>query len=487
MCELVYYLRMKSTMYQFSFSTGLIFFVSGVCYLLSGSIGYQTTALILLLAIAFLSLFAEIRLILFAALLSSLIWNFFFIPPRFTFTIGSTQDELMFLSYFIIAAITGILTVRIRIREERATALFTLTRQLTSAKNQDEVAETAVKNITTFFHSEVAIFLSQPDGDIFTQAHPKSTYAISEKEFSVAAWVYWNEKKAGKFTDTLPFATATYFPITGPRYPLGVIGVKPNSGKQFSIDQESLLQNFIAQIASTLEREQLNEHAKRTIAYAESEKLYKTLFNSISHELRTPIAAIVNASEALNSSNQKELVEEIDTAADRLNRLVENLLDMARLESGLLAPKKDWCNIRDIVNTSLKKLQKELLHHKVMVAIPDTLPLIKLDFGLIEQTITNLLHNASQYTPPETSIEISAAIRENECVITIHDHGVGFSKDAQNKIFEKFYRAPGTKAGGTGLGLSIVKGFIEAHKGTITASNHASGGALFEMTLPLNL
>ena len=232
---------------------------------------------------------------------------------------------------------------------------------------------------------------------------------------------YWNEKKAGKYTDTLPSANAMYYPVSGPRYPLGVVGVKPRDGKQFTMDQESLLENFIAQIAATLEREQLNEIAKRTIVYAESEKLYKTLFNSISHESCTPITAIMNASEGLlftkeTSSNHlnDDLLLDIHTAAERLNRLVENLLDMTRLESGQLALKSDWCDVRDIVNTSLKKLEKELSHHTVRIGIPENLPLVKLDFVLIEQVITNLLYNASLYTPPDSQVDIDVHIDNHE-------------------------------------------------------------------------
>ena len=167
----------------------------------------------------------------------------------------------MFVAYFAIAAITGTLTARIRarekvvrIREERATALYTLTRDLSNAQNQDEVAKAAVTNIRKFFNAEVAVFLSDPDGEIFTKAHQASTFTTDEKEFGVAAWVYWNEKKAGKFTNTLPFATATYYPMSGPRYPLGVVGVQFKEGGRVTLDQETLLENFVRQIASTLER-----------------------------------------------------------------------------------------------------------------------------------------------------------------------------------------------------------------------------------------
>jgi two-component system sensor histidine kinase KdpD len=390
------------------------------------------------------------------------------------------------------------LTARVRAREktvhsreERATALFTLTKQLTAAKTQNEVAEAAVRNIASYLNSEVAILLGEPDGDIFTKAHGASTFHVDEKEFGVAAWVYWNEKKAGKYTDTLPSANAMYYPISGPRYPLGVVGVKPRDGKQLTMDQESLLENFIAQIAATLEREQLNEIAKRTIVYAESEKLYKTLFNSISHELRTPITAIMNASEGLLFTNKTssghlndDLLIDIHTAAERLNRLVENLLDMTRLESGQLALKSDWCDVRDIVNTSLKKLEKELSQHIIQIAISEDLPLVKLDFVLIEQVITNLLYNASLYTPHGSLIDIDVHLDKQKLIIVISDNGPGFPAEALNKLFDKFYRVPGTRTGGTGLGLSIARGFVEAHKGSIAVSNKTTGGAQFTIQLP---
>lgn len=477
---------------QYSISALIVFVSALICYPFSEYIGYQTVSLILLLIVALLPLQFGVGPVLLAAGLSAMLWNFFYIPPQFTFAIGLPQDILMFLTYFAIAAVTGTLTARIRVREQsirqrelHSSALFALTKHLTAAKTQDEVAEAAVKNISAFFSTEVAIFLSQPDGDIFTAAHRSSMFMVDEKEFSVAAWVYWNEKKAGKFTDTLPSSVSTYYPISGPRYPLGVIGVKNKDGKQFNIDQETLLQNFIAQIASTLEREQLNELAKRTIVYAESEKLYRTLFNSISHELRTPIAAIISATESLTHGGNDENISEIQTASERLNRLVENLLDMTRLESGQLAPKLDWCDINDLFRSSVQKLKNELKEHSVTVCVDEGMPLVKLDFGLMDQVITNLLFNASLYTPSGTGITLTAVMNDHNCIFTVSDNGPGFPVESLNRLFEKFYRIPGSRTGGTGLGLSIARGFVEAHNGTISAANKQSGGAEFIISIPV--
>ena len=484
---------------QYFFAAAIVCTVALVCFPLSSFLGYQTVSLILLLTIALMPLNLGAGPVLLAATLSAFLWDFFFIPPRFTFYIGSGQDILMVIAYFAIATVTGTLTARIRAREkavrqreEHATALYSLTKDLAKASGQDEVARMAVANIKKFFGTEVAIFLSEPDGDIFTQAHPASSYNVDQKEFTIPAWVYWNEKKAGKFTDTLPSAQATYYPMSGPRYPLGVVGIKPQNDRPPGTDQETLLQNFISQIASTLEREQLNELAKKSIAFVESERLYNTLFNSISHELRTPVAAIISAAESLrdrsvlnNQDLRSDLVTEIHTAAERLNRLIDNLLDMARLESAKISPKFDWCDIHDILNAAVRKLERELSPHTVTIDIAAEMPLMKLDFILVEQAITNLLHNASIYTPPGSAITIRAFQEGGNCIVIISDNGPGFPNDALPRIFEKFYRVPGTGAGGTGLGLSIAKGFIEAHNGSIKVENRQGGGAQFTIMLPL--
>jgi two-component system, OmpR family, sensor histidine kinase KdpD len=490
--------RLHSRPAHYAAAAAIVCGVAALSYPVHWTIGYQTVSLILLLTVALLSLKLGAGPVLLGAAISALVWNYFFIPPQFTFAIKSGQDILMFFSYFAIAAIAGTLTARIRaremavrMREERATALYSLTRDLSNAQNQDDVARTAASNIHKYFTADVALFLSDADGEVFTSAHPASTFPLDEKEFGVAAWVYWNEKKAGKFTDTLPFATATYYPMSGPRYPLGVIGVRLADKERLTLEQERLLENFIRQIASSLEREQLNEMAKKSIASVEAERLYKTLFNSISHELRTPIAAIVSASEGLldqtTSSREeirRDLAGEVHTAAERLDRLVENLLDMTRLESGRIAPRRDWCDMRDLISASLRKLERELAGHRVTVSVPDDFPLVKLDFGLVEQAITNLLHNASLYTPAGTEVRIGVTQKDRNCIITIEDRGPGFTREALARLFEKFYRVPGTHAGGTGLGLSIVRGYVEASGGTVTAGNAPEGGAIFTITLP---
>ncbi len=489
-----------SGLIQYAAVTGIVLAVSALCYPFSDLLNYQSISLVLLLTVALLPLRFGVGPVLLAAGLSALTWNYFFIPPRFTFMITHPQDVLMVFTYFAIATITGALTVRVRAREravrsreERAVALYTLTNSLSSAKDQNGVAEAAVSNISRFFNADVAVFISDLDGDFAPTPNAASTYRPADKELGVASWVHWNEKRAGRFTETLPFSAATYYPLSSPRYPLGVIGVKLRDERRLPIDQETLLGNFLSQISSALEREFLNELTKRSIAVAESERLYTTLFNSISHEMRTPITALIGASEGLlddgvdkQPESRRILAEEVQAAAERLDTIVQNLLAMTRVESGLIQPKLDWADVRDLVNASASRLTRELAGHPLTLDVSQTMPLVKVDFPLMEQVLQNLLRNAAMHTPSGTSIVVRAFQDGSECVITVEDNGPGFPQDGLKQAFEKFYRVPGSRTGGIGLGLSIARGFVQAHKGTIAVENCPGGGAKFTIRLPLH-
>ncbi len=470
--------------------------LAGLCYPLSQFIGYQTVSLILLFAVALLSLRFGIGPVIGAAAMGALLWNFFFIPSSFAFAIGLPQDALMFAAYFVIAAVTGVLTTRIRareravrVREEHAVALYTLTKELSIAHSLDDVVVVAVKNFKRFFDADAVVCLSESDGDLFTKPHPASSLMIDEKDFSVAAWVYWNERRAGKFTETLPSVQATYYPFSGPRYPLGVIGVKRSSDLRLNIEQETLLENFISQISSSLEREQLNDLTRKTLIVAESERLYKNLFESISHEFKTPIAIILGSAEHLMDSDRRdeaasrELAQDIHQAGSRLDHFVANLLDMTRLESGMLKPKLDWCDLSDIIRSTVQKHAGELSRHNMTVEVDSAAPLVKLDHDLMEQVLWNLLNNAALYTPAGTNITIAARVENDTATITVCDDGPGIPPEASEKIFQKFYRVAGSKSGGTGLGLSIARGFVEAMGGKLTLVNRPAGGACFAITL----
>ncbi|MCC6396803.1 MAG: DUF4118 domain-containing protein, partial [Bacteroidetes bacterium] len=490
--------EIHSGIQQYLISVAIVLAISLALVPLRPALGYQTISLILLLTVVLLPLKLGAGPVLLAAVLSAIIWDFFFIPPQMTFAIDHLHDVMMFGLYFCVAAVTGVLTARIRakeravrVREQHASALYGLTKDLSVARSLDEVVRAAVESIKKYFQSDAVVLLSQTDGDIFTEAHPASTFIIDQRDFGVAAWVYWNEKDAGRFTDTLPSTRATFYPLSGPRYPLGVVGVHDPSGKRLTADQEALLRSFLGQISSAIEREQLHDLARKTLVVAESERLYKTLFDSLSHEFRTPVAAILGATDQLQQERQfadgpnAEIVKDMHDAATRLNHLVQNLLDMTRLESGLLKIKRDWCDVGDLVGTAVRKVEDLLRNYRMTIQVAESLPLIRADQGLLEQALVNILHNVSVHAIGATEVTISANVDQDDCVLVVSDNGQGIPPAELEKVFGKFYRGQGAKRGGTGLGLSIAQGIVLAHGGTLWCANRSGGGAQFILRLPL--
>jgi two-component system sensor histidine kinase KdpD len=303
-----------------------------------------------------------------------------------------------------------------------------------------------------------------------------------------------SSQRAGRFTDNIPtISDVTYLPLFTKERKLGVVGLLFPENSSIDQETDSLLTAFISQIGVAVEREYLKELAKQNLVIAESEKLYKTLFDSVSHELKTPITTILGAVSSFKDdkiTNNKtvfyKLINETNIAAERLKRLVENLLDITRLESGTLRLKKEWHSIADLINSALYKIKVESTEHRINCRIEENTGLCNFDYPLLEQALINIIHNSIEYTSPNNITEIIAERKKDQIVITISDNGAGFPEGELKNIFKKFYRLPGTKAGGTGLGLSIAKGFIEAHGGTITAINRKNGGAEFIISLPIN-
>ncbi len=483
----------KSGFAQYVMSACIVFAVALVCYPISEYAGYQSIALILLLVVSLLPLIMGPGPVLLAALLSPVIWNYFFVPPKFTILISRSEDILMFGMFFVIALVTGILTNKIREREkamkqreERAVALYNLANDLSNAEGLEDVVEKSAGNIRKVFMSESFIALADEEGKL---GFGKET-GISEKEKSVAEWVFANGRKAGKFTDSLPFAEYVYYPLAGPRGKYGIAAVKFDEKIRY-MEQESLLENFLKQTGSAVERELLNKKAGKSLILEESEKLYRTLFDSISHELKTPIAAIMGAvsflleKKELKNDSARELYGEINTASERLNTLVENLLDMARLESGKLALNIQPCDARDLANSAVEKSGITGKIKDIEIDVPGNMPLVSADYNLIEQALINILHNIPSYTPEGTAVTIQFTFDTSCVCISVSDNGNGVPEKDLNHIFEKFYRLDRKNTGGTGLGLSITKGIIEAHKGTINALNLKNGGLKFTIKLPL--
>jgi two-component system sensor histidine kinase KdpD len=486
-----------SNIRQYFVSSLIVVLIATICFSIKEFIGYQVVSFALLFVVSALAFFFGTGPILLAATLSALIWDFFFIPPPYTLHVDKPEDMLMLIMFFIIALLSGVLTSRIkrqemkiRIREERTNALYQLTRELSTANGVEEVITIAKNDIKKYFNLNSRILLISENNDLEYTSRKNGNFTISKNDMSVASWTFQHSTKAGKHTDTLPSSNYTFYPLKGNQMNLGVVAIQQEV--VFTQGEEQFWETFISQISGKFEREYLRNMAKQAFLLNESDKLYKTLFNSISHELRIPVATIMGASDSLLTSQhpqeiQKELSNEIFKASKRLNRLIENLLNMSRLESGRITPRLDWCDIHDLINKVTETLQEELKPFQLHIVIPDDMPFVKIDFGLMEQVLYNLIYNATQYASSSTNLRVKAFYDNGIMTLQVMDRGPGFPAREISLIFNKFYRVEGSKAGGTGLGLSIAKGFTEAHKGTITVENRENGGAKFTIKIPTDI
>jgi two-component system sensor histidine kinase KdpD len=472
--------------------------VSAICYITKDLIGYRVVSLTLLLVVSLLAVFLGTIPILIASTLSALIWDFFFIPPHFTFHIGSTEDILMLAMFFIVALLNGILTSRIRRqeirarqREEKTDALYQLTKELLVSSSIEETVSVAEKYLWQYFKIGNVAIVTGGEGEM--QICPVSYGGLTQESINreIAEWVLQNSDKAGRHTDNFSESGLTFYPLVGGEKAIGVICFSL-SGRPAAAE-EQFLEAFVALISGKVERELLSLMAKDAFILSESDKLYKTLFSSISHELRIPVAAIIGATDTLLSERypetiRKRLYQEINKASLRLNRLIDNLLNMSRLESGRLTPHPDWCDVNDLVNKVAGSLKQELGQYNFIQEIPEDMPLVYIDFGLMEQALHNLVLNAVQYAPEGTSISVSFSYDSSEkLIVRVTDQGRGFAETELNNLFHKFYRGETAVSGGTGLGLSIVRGFVEAQGGIVYAANGVRGGAVVTIELPVSV
>src|SRR6267378_4345181 len=442
--------------------------------------GYWAVSLFYLLAVVLAATTLRRWPTLFLAALSALLWDFLFIPPRFAFYITHFHDFMMFGAYFVIALVIGHLATQLREREqserrreERATALYRLTRALAASRDLDEALPKVLKLIKDSFQADAAVWLRDESG---LSCHPASKFIPSSKDESVAMWSFQKKQSAGKSTDTLPDADALHVPlVTGDRAE-GVLTVR--LANLPTIEQRELLDAFAAQLALFVNKERALEESRAAQVARQSQKLQKTLFDSVSHELKTPLAAM---SVALQQPQPDR--SELQQAVRRLTRTVDHLLDATRLESGLLQPVREWCEPGELVREAVA--MSGLKESAVRVNIAKNLPTISVDAHLIQQALGALLSNAAGHARNNQPIEVNAARDDSMLVISVADHGPGLAPGEENKVFEKFYRGPGTAPGGLGLGLSIARQLVEAHSGEIVAQNREEGGSRFSIRLPI--
>ena len=433
-----------------------------------------------------------------AAILSVIVFDFFFVPPQLNFAVSDTQYLITFVVMLGIGLLISELTSRLQSQlrasqqqEQRTAQLFRMTKQLSELSGTDFLVHTAGRQLEEIFDGTVAIFLRNEGTQLSVRFGEHSTIVQQPVNAVVAQWVATNGKTAGAGTDTLPNATALIVPLAGSLEVLGALGVAPKDHDRFvDPDQVRLLETCGSLIALSIERDISVLKAHDAQLQVEAEQLRNSLLSSVSHDLRTPLASIAGTASSLLTNGSQADAESLQTIVDesqRLTRLVENLLDMARLDSGAIVLNRQWHVLEEIVGVALDSVKRELKDRPIRVTIPADFPLLKLDGFLMEQVLVNLLENAARYTPPGSEIEITATLSDGKAEVHITDNGPGVPAGSEAKVFDKFFRgatvAPDGRRG-VGLGLAICKAIVDAHGGTITVVNRLSGGATFTVVLP---
>ena len=438
---------------------------------------------------------------LLATLLSVAAFDFFFVPPYFTFAVSDTQYLVTFAVMLVVALVISSLAVRIRAqaesareREQRMAALYAMSRELAGTRGVRELQNVAVRHIAEVFRTQVVVLLPQADGRLAPADGDAAQFPMDASELAVSQWVHEHGQVAGQGTDTLPGASGLYLPLTGSRGSVGVLGLRPQDPRPLQApEQLHQLEAFASQTALAIERARLAEDAERAQVRAETERLRNSLLSSVSHDLRTPLASITGAASTLleneahlDADTRRDLLESLHEEADRLNRLVQNLLEMTRLESGALQLHTEWHPVEEVVGAALGRFGKALARRAVTTRVPPDLPLVPMDDVLIEQVLINLLDNVLKYTPAESPIEVSAEDGGGAVLIEVADRGPGLRAGEERRIFEKFHRAEAAPTQrGAGLGLAICRGIVNAHGGRIWAENRPGGGVSVRFTLPV--
>ena len=433
-----------------------------------------------------------------AAVLSVLSFDFFFVPPRFSFAVSDVQYILTFIIMLAVGLITGQLTAGLRFqarvaghREERAGSLYEIARDLSAAVQIDQVVRISDESIERTFRASAALLLPNAAGQLaVTSSRPKAALTV---DIGIAQWAFDKGQPAGFGTDTLPGTEVLYVPLRAPTRARGVLAVKARNRRLLRIpEQRQLLDTFAALIAIALERVHYVEVAQDAVVRMESERLRNSLLAALSHDLRTPLTVLVGLAESLAltkpplSAEQLESTEAIQDEARRMSTLVSNLLDMARIESGEVKLNLQWQPLEEVVGSALNATREMLKHHLVEVHLPRDLPLIHIDALLIERVLVNLLENASKYTPSGSKITMAAEIVGDQLSVSVSDNGPGLGAGREEAIFQKFTRGERESATpGVGLGLAICRAIVESHQGRIVASHRPGGGARFTFTLPL--
>jgi two-component system sensor histidine kinase KdpD len=379
--------------------------------------------------------------------------------------------------------------------EQQMISLYALGRELAVLNDLDSYVRSIIKSVGETFGQDITIFLPdmQSAGELKPYL-PDASLMVDENERAAAIWSYEHDKQVGFGTDTLPQVKARYIPLTTARGKVGVLALWTGKTKTIlTVEQENLLESYADLAAVAIEGILLSEEAHKAQIAGATEKLQTALLNSISHDLHTPLVAVIGAlstlrerSMVLDDNARRDLIDAGLKEGERLNHMLSNLLDMSRIEGGALRLSVQLAEIRDLIGVALEQVGNRHGVHPVNIEIPDNLPYVLVDPGLMVQALINILDNSFKYSPPGSAVDVTARLLDKRIEVKIIDHGSGIPPEDLEHVFDKFYRlqSPNSVAG-TGLGLSIVRGIIEAHEGTVNAANQQGGGTIITVMLPV--
>jgi len=467
--------------------------------LLRDSLAPTNLAMIYLGGVVAVAMRSSRRVSVTASFVSVAAFDFFCIPPYLTFAVSDYQYVFTLAGMLAVALVISAQTGRLRdhashaaLREARTEALYRLSSRLAGETRVFEAARSAAALAEEVFGGRVVVFLPE-DGRISFRRRTSDLLLVPPSEESIAQWVFDHGHKAGLRADAHPDATALYIPLRGARETFGVLAVQPDSQNRiFAPEQQQLLEVFASQTALAIERTLSQRAAEETRFHMQTEQMRSSLLSAVSHDLRTPLASITGAASTLRSQEgrlpletRQELLDSISDEAERLGRLVGNLLDMTRFESGPVELRRDLYPLEEIVGTALQRMEPQLAGRAISTDLARDLAMVFVDDVLLGQVLWNLLENAAKYTPPATPIELAAFQESDAVIIEVRDRGPGVPPGEEERIFEKFYRGRSENARGAGLGLPICRAIVEAHRGTIQALSREGGGTIFRISLPM--
>ena len=473
---------------------------SALAWAVSSVLPLPNISLVFLAAVLLVAVRSSLGPALVCAVLSFLTYDFLFIPPNFSFAIQREEDVLTLLFFLLMAALTGNLAARqrrqlqaLRDTQEETSELLDLSRKLTAATDRQAVVSAAAQHLLGW--NDLQLCLVNRDGQGGWKVETGGPLQFNEAERAAADWAWQHDQPAGMGTGTLPFGRWWWWPLSVDDGPLGLLGVCPKAGEVFSAQRRRLLTALSQPLAQALARARLAEDLEAARLHGETEQLRSALLASVSHDLRTPLTSmrgsidsLLALGEAIPLEDRRELLEGTRDEAERLDRYIQNLLDMTRLGHGALKLTRDWVAPADIVGSALNRLRAVLAPLQVIIEVPSELPLLFVHAALIEQALVNVLENAARFSPTHGRLQVSAGAGDSEVFFSVSDEGPGIPKDERSKIFDIFYTAArGDRGGqGTGLGLAICQGMVGAHGGRISvASGIQARGTCITLHLPL--